>query len=126
MKNPLGCLGILSCCLILGWSGIVQGADKPNQSSTQNSKATCLSCHGPFEKFINQTLKYQTDGQTINPHKTVPHDSKKIEDFPDCVTCHKPHPLPPPTGYKDKKVDLTVCYDCHHNYQFQPCSNCHK
>ena len=95
-------------------------------STTTMTKDQCLSCHGPLDVFLKKDVKYETGGQVINPHRPVPHDSTKAEDFPDCVNCHKPHTLPPPKGFKDTKVEVSICYDCHHNYKFEACSQCHK
>ena len=69
---------------------------------------------------------YDADPGKINPHKFIPHDSKDPAKFPECTTCHTPHPLPPPKGFKDKSANVEMCYSCHHNYTFQKCSGYHK
>ncbi len=111
----------IALCAGLALTALPSQAEAP-----KSSKDTCLTCHGPLETFLKKEVHYNTDGQTINPHRFVPHDSQKPEDFPDCTNCHKPHTLPPPKGFKDTKVEVSICYECHHNYKFQACSSCHK
>ena len=96
-------------------------------SAADLKKADCLQCHGPLEKLTQLAPMYQTEsGKVINPHKFIPHDSKDPAKFPECTTCHTPHPMPPPKGFKDKSANVEMCYSCHHNYTFQKCSACHK
>lgn len=123
MKTFLSTVTVAALLAVIGSAFTpVLAADAP-----KDQKAQCLACHGPsLEKFLEKSVQYKTDGQVINPHRFVPHDSKKAEDFPDCLNCHKPHALPPPQGYHDTKVQVTLCYDCHHNYKFEACNQCHK
>ena len=97
--------------------------DKPPDSKIGKEK--CLACHGPFEKIVKAPATFKTNsGETVNPHKYVPHDS---EDAPECTECHTPHEIP----LKDKAsvvkpTDVSYCYDaCHHAKNLQPCKNCH-
>lgn len=99
-----------------------QEAAKPKKVE----KAVCLACHGPFDDLAAATSDYKApSGETISPHRYVPHDQD--QEIPECTLCHTPHPIPPDPNYKPKnppKVDW--CYaTCHHMNDFQPCSSCH-
>lgn len=89
-------------------------------------KDKCLACHGPYDKLIENSVQFKTSlGETIVPHQYVPHEEKM--DIPECTECHKPHTIP----LEDKSTvvkpkDLKWCYaNCHHQNNFQPCSDCH-
>lgn len=101
-------------------------AAAPAGAAAPMKKADCLQCHGPLEKLTSMPPMYDADPGKINPHKFIPHDSRDPAKFPECTTCHTPHPLPPPKGFKDKSANVEMCYSCHHNYTFQKCSGCHK
>ena len=99
------------------------------QAENEALKAKCLSCHGPFEKMTGVTDKYTApSGEKISPHRFVPHDSKKVEDVPECTNCHTAHPINPPAhGSVDlSKVNVKWCYEtCHHEKNFTSCKQCH-
>jgi predicted CXXCH cytochrome family protein len=90
-----------------------------------SSKATCLMCHGPFDKLIAATAGYkmQSGEQEIesSPHRYVPHDTK---DIPECIYCHEPHPVPLTSTEGLPKPKATWCYGCHHKKVLQ-CGTCH-
>ena len=90
----------------------------------------CLSCHGPFDKIIEASAKYVApSGETGSPHRYVPHDSKKVEEVPECKNCHKAHsldPLPSKGSIDVSKVGIQWCYEvCHHERNLKSCKECH-
>ncbi len=101
-------------------------AQEAGSAPAAGQKDACLACHGPLEKLAGADVRFKVDGGTVNPHRFVPHDSKDAADFPECTVCHQVHPMPPAKGYKDAKANVEVCYQCHHNYTFEPCSKCHN
>ena len=112
------------------WVLAAQNAAPAPAPAPKPAQNECLQCHGPFTKVIEASAKYVTpSGEKANPHRFVPHDSKKDEDAPDCDHCHKAHPLDPlPTkGSIDlSKVDVKWCYEaCHHEKNFTSCKQCH-
>ncbi len=106
---------VLALSLIAGWSVFSQVVKAD----------TCLACHGPYEKLSADTANYSgwISGEKLSPHRYFPHDTK---DIPECVFCHKPHPIPPSAS--DIKAMLNVkptyCYECHHMGQMT-CGDCH-
>jgi hypothetical protein len=134
-------IGIVACTLILGAEGVnpstVGGAQESNpaapapKTEAQPSQSKCLGCHGPFDKIIAGSEKYVLpSGEKINPHRFVPHDSKKEDDIPECTHCHLVHPIDPlpAQGSVDlSKVSVKWCYEaCHHEENFTPCKQCHE
>ena len=99
-------------------AAIPSPAEKPNTE-------TCLGCHGPFEELAKWTAGYVTDqGEKVNPHVHVPHDSDKITP---CDTCHEAHLVPLTSKGNIPKANVQYCYSaCHHNNDFTPCIQCHK
>ena len=97
-------------------------------ASASASKA-CLKCH-PWDKVIAGSTGYATpEGDKVNPHIYVPHDSKAEADIPDCLKCHTAHavsPMPKKGDIDLKKVSVKWCYDaCHHEKNFVKCDKCH-
>jgi hypothetical protein len=89
----------------------------------------CLKCH-PWDKVIAASAAYKTpEGDKVDPHIYVPHDSKTEADIPDCLKCHTKHavsPLPKKGEIDLKKVSVKWCYDaCHHEKNFEKCDKCH-
>jgi predicted CXXCH cytochrome family protein len=97
-------------------------------ASKAGGKATCLACHGPFEKIIEKTVDYKmmSGEQEIksNPHRYVPHDSRDVQDIPECSYCHEPHPVPLTKKEGLPKPTATWCYGCHHA-KVLTCGTCH-
>jgi hypothetical protein len=127
----LSVVAILGCSLEN--SSAPTPATKPvavaSGSDTTTAGNTCLRCH-PWDKVMEASVKYvAANGEKANPHMYVPHDSKQGKDIPDCMNCHKTHPLSPmpAKGSIDlSKVDVKWCYDaCHHEKNFEPCKKCH-
>ena len=90
-----------------------------------SSTDTCLACHGPFDKLITASANYLwPNGDKKSPHQYVPHKSK---DIPECIKCHKPHPLPPTASdiAAMAKPDPEWCYSCHHAGVLR-CGTCHE
>jgi hypothetical protein len=120
----------LSCWILVVGFVLVPGAARSATPRLAPAQA-CLDCHGPFDKLIESTAKWQApSGEKTSPHRYVPHNSKTAEDVPDCTNCHTAHALtPPPTpGSIDvSKVTVEWCYKtCHHEKDFTPCKKCHK
>ena len=89
------------------------------------TKKDCVMCHGSVENLIKKNVQAKVDGGTVNPHKYIPHNEKTDDKFPECTVCHTPHAIPPQKGAK-ASATLDTCYECHHNFTFEPCKNCHK
>ncbi len=93
------------------------------------TQTACLTCHGPFEKLIDINISAEAeDGNTINPHIYIPHDSTDSSNVPECTDCHKPHKLPSQSEKELAllpKPSLETCYDCHHVRNFTNCHQCH-
>lgn len=93
------------------------------------AKDVCLECHGPFKELSERTAKYVApSGETVSPHRYVPHDEKEKGEIPDCVNCHQKHPVPPSESDLAALPKPTVewCYQkCHHTRDFTPCKTCH-
>ena len=85
----------------------------------------CLGCHGPYEELAKRTEGYVTDqGEKVNPHTQVPHDSNKITP---CDNCHEVHPVPLTASGNIPKANVQFCYSaCHHDHNFIPCIKCHE
>ncbi|MEJ2246404.1 MAG: hypothetical protein P8Y80_10065 [Acidobacteriota bacterium] len=70
-------------------------------------------------------------GETVSPHRYVPHAEKT--DIPECIECHKPHPIPPElkeeaaeSAEPANPANIDWCYNgCHHVRNLEPCSACH-
>jgi hypothetical protein len=129
-------VAVMGCGLILAQTSSAP-ATKPaatasaataTAAATKPSAApTCVKCH-PFDKVIETSKDWKTPGgDKVNPHIYIPHSSKKAEDMPDCLKCHKEHSMPPKEGEVDlKKMDVQWCYDaCHHEKNFVKCDKCH-
>ena len=84
----------------------------------------CLGCHGPFDELSARTVGFVDDrGNEGNPHVYVPHDRTNVVK---CTLCHEEHPLPLQASDEIPQADLNYCYaSCHHEYNFEPCSECH-
>jgi hypothetical protein len=99
------------------------------QDKTQEKKiekSTCLACHGSYDDIAAATADFKTSsGETVTPHQYVPHEEKT--DIPECIECHKPHPIPLESKEQVVKPNnIEWCYtSCHHVKNLQPCSACH-
>ena len=104
-----------------------RGKNKAKPAATEKSPtAACLDCHGPFDKLASAPPNFVSQsGETVNPHRYVPHDLKEI---PECVGCHKPHSADPTKSELDAlpKPNITTCFSCHHAENFKSCKSCHK
>jgi len=110
---------------VLSAAGPVPGL---HQEATEGPDV-CLKCHGPFDKLRERTSKFVApSGETISPHRHVPHDSKEASSLPNCDNCHKAHPVPPADSDLAAlpKPKVEWCYEkCHHTKDFTPCKTCH-
>ncbi|HET7838809.1 MAG TPA: cytochrome c3 family protein [Rectinemataceae bacterium] len=101
-----------------------EGASAIPPLPAKPSAAFCLGCHGPFEDVAKKSADFVTeDGEKVNPHVFVPHNSTKIVN---CIECHEPHELPATAATVLSKPELQYCFSCHHQQDFRPCSECHK
>lgn len=86
----------------------------------------CLGCHN-YNKLLALEPKFIVKDEPVNPHRYIPHDSKEI---PDCTSCHEPHSTSPlPKGPEDvdmSKVNVEMCFSCHHLQNLTPCESCHE
>jgi predicted CXXCH cytochrome family protein len=93
-----------------------------------NVTATCLACHGPYDKLMAATATYAgwSNGEVTSPHRYEPHLSKAAKDIPECTNCHRQHPVPPTASdiAALPKPDPSWCYGCHHMRVLQ-CGTCH-
>jgi hypothetical protein len=132
-------VGVLACFLMPSTEGFASTATPrlacsatvaAVQAAPVPGKA-CLDCHGPVDKFMAASTRYQVPGgEKINPHRYVPHDSKSAAEIPDCTNCHSAHSLSPlpKTGTVDRsKLNVEWCFKaCHHTKDFTPCKKCHE
>ncbi len=117
--------GILAACVLTLALASAQ-AQEPAKEAPKLTKAQCVQCHGSIDALIKKNVQITVDGGKVNPHKHVPHDATTDEKFPECTVCHAQHAIMPPKGYKDKNANVEMCFECHHQYNFQPCKSCHK
>jgi predicted CXXCH cytochrome family protein len=89
------------------------------------TKKECMMCHGSIQDLIKKNVQFPVDGGKVNPHRYIPHGEKTDDKFPECTVCHTPHAIPPQKGAK-ASATVDTCYECHHNYTFEPCKKCHK
>jgi hypothetical protein len=109
---------------VLATSAVVQ--DDAQKTETKGVAQQCLACHGSFDKLAEATSDFKAaSGETVTPHRYVPHEEKK--DIPECTNCHKPHPIPlEDKSQVVKPNNLDWCYsNCHHAQNLQACSACH-
>jgi len=121
-RFPLFLVALLALIVFAGLALATQGAKKP---AGKLGKDQCLACHGSFEKLVKAEAKFKMPaGETVNPHKYIPHDST---DVPECTECHIAHTIPlQDKSAVEKPKDVQFCYDgCHHMKNLQSCKTCH-
>lgn len=111
---------LIALCWILVFGSLALAM----QDSKDTGKDKCLGCHGPFENIAKATENWEApSGEKTTPHRYVGHDTK---DIPECIECHRPHPLPLQDKSTLVKANIDFCYSgCHHAKNLQPCKNCH-
>jgi hypothetical protein len=92
--------------------------------------ATCLGCHGPYEKVVKASEGYVLpDGTKINPHTSMDPGATKPHPYEkrifECANCHTMHPLPVASVKDVPKPNVEFCFSCHHERNFDACSKCH-
>ena len=86
----------------------------------------CLACHGPFDKLTAAPKTYAVpSGPKINPHVYVPHGRQDAKAIPECLNCHKAHPVPLTAKGGLPESDVAWCFSCHHTQEFSACKTCH-
>ena len=100
-------------------------------SAPASAAATCLGCHGPYEKVVKASENYAPpDGTKVNPHTSM--DPKATKPHPyekrvfECTNCHKMHALPVASAKDVPKPNVEFCFSCHHERNFEVCSKCHS
>lgn len=94
--------------------------------AAQMGKQQCLTCHGPFDALIAKGISVEADPKPVNPHKYIPHTQKGgMDQIWECTMCHTPHAMPPKKDPNREKANIEACYQCHHQYNFQNCNDCH-
>ena len=122
-------LVIVALLLVFGTLTLLTAAASQNSTQSTENKTVaqkCLACHGSFDKLAEKTANFKApSGETVTPHRYVPHAEKT--DIPECTECHIPHPVPLEDKSKVVKPDnITYCFSsCHHANNLQPCKNCH-
>ena len=117
--------------LLLLFAAVVSAGHtaSPSSQASRNAavgKDACLGCHGPFDKLVAGPKTFVSEsGEKINPHWYVPHDRRDAKSVPECVNCHKPHPLPVPAKGGLPKADVEWCQSCHHTGDLKACKACH-
>ena len=128
--RPLGHLALLVLISVIPFQASGLAAQTDSSASEATTKEACLNCHGPFETLTAKTPDYVApSGETIVPHRFVPHSSGASKAIPECNNCHEGHPLPPEGAARKapSKSDVQWCYTtCHHENNFTPCKACHK
>jgi cytochrome c553 len=122
-------LAVVMLVLLLGTFALLNAAAPQGTAQSTEKKTVaqkCLGCHGSYDKLAEKTANFKaSSGETVTPHRYVPHAEKT--DIPECTECHEPHPTPLQDKSKVVKPDnITYCYtSCHHANNLQPCKNCH-
>ena len=129
-ERPFGSVVLFVLISVIPFQAAGLAAQTDSSASEATTKEACLNCHGPFETLTAKTPDYVApSGETIVPHRFVPHSSGEAKAIPECNNCHEGHPLPP-EGAAIKalpKADVQWCYTtCHHENNFTPCKACHK
>jgi hypothetical protein len=119
---------VMASSLMLGVYALATSlvSQEARQVDVKIDKDKCLACHGPYDQLIEKTAPFKTPGgETVVPHRYVPHEEKK--DIPECTECHTPHTIPlEDKSTVEKPKDVKWCYaNCHHQNNFQSCSGCH-
>jgi hypothetical protein len=116
----------------------VPGATQAVPAPAVLTKATCLGCH-QYDKVIAATVNYEMPGgEKHSPHRYIdakvgkdpslkPHAVTGVENIPECTKCHTAHALPHTVAADLSTIKLDWCYaTCHHQENFNPCSECHN
>jgi hypothetical protein len=83
----------------------------------------CFDCHvanehTSYDQIIERTEDYVVDDQEINPHD--PHQGLESDKYSlgpyECSICHDMH---------EESPLIEGCYGCHHQRNFENCSDCH-
>jgi len=100
----------------------VEPTEAADSEDEEVSAEMCATCH-PFEDLMAKTEgAIEVEGQAVNPHMYVPHDS--TDPYP-CDMCHTPHKLPAPEGDVETPAGVEACFSCHHMATFEACADCH-
>lgn len=94
--------------------------------AAQMTKEQCLGCHGPFESLRAKNIQVEADPAPVNPHIYIPHTDKGgMDKIWECTMCHTPHAMPPKKTPNREPANVEACYQCHHQYNFKRCDECH-
>ncbi len=94
--------------------------------AAQMTKEQCLGCHGPFESLRAKNIQAEADPAPVNPHIYIPHTDKGgMDKIWECTMCHTPHAMPPKKDPNREPANVEACYQCHHQYNFKRCDECH-
>jgi hypothetical protein len=130
-KRSLLFLIVLILAMILSTFALAMGAQPQDaaakKADPKEETKRCLACHGPFDELVASTAGYIAPSEEkITPHKYVPHDDPTEANINNCTNCHTPHPVPLESKESVVKPNVDWCYtNCHHAYNFSPCSQCH-
>ena len=85
------------------------------------SNELCFDCHvdnehTSYQEIIERTKDYTVDGEKINPHDPHAGLEEMEQEQLECRRCHKMH---------KKSPGIEYCYGCHHERNFENCSECH-
>lgn len=90
------------------------------------TKKDCLQCHGPFDALIAKNIQAEADPAPVNPHRFIPHTKTGgLDKVWECSMCHTPHAMPPKKDPDREKANVEACFQCHHEYNFKSCNECH-
>ena len=90
------------------------------------TKEQCLGCHGPFESLHAKNIQVEADPKPVNPHVYIPHTKTGgMDKIWECTMCHEPHAMPPKKNPDREHANIEACYQCHHQYNFKRCDECH-
>jgi hypothetical protein len=103
----------------------------PAAAPGNGAAATCLGCHGPYEKVVKASEGYALpDGTKVNPHTSMDPAATKPHPYEkrifECTNCHQMHPLPVASAKDVPKPNVEFCFSCHHERNFDACSKCHS
>lgn len=113
LTKTLAALTLAGCCVF-------------SAQAAAPGKQECLACHGSFDALIAKGITVEADPKPVNPHKYIPHVEKGgMNEIWECTMCHTPHAMPPKKDPNREKANVEACYQCHHQYNFQKCDDCH-
>ena len=92
-------------------------------------RAGCSITSDPTLSLKNSRDQTFTTGAILssdNWESFIPHTDKgDMDKIWECTMCHTPHAMPPKKAPNREPANVEACYQCHHQYNFKRCDECH-